>query len=1303
MSRLPACSWRPIISEALDHSLEYRKLGHNRGVMMYGFDTYQRYDEDDYADELKRNLIGTTWAFDMTFTSNRFAKVTVTITKEGRLPTVVERVVDFNGDSINLDELPEELLLPDDPPQASGEDVAGVEVAAGVSASRIGSDDVQVFLVSASGADHRPGDWLEPKDGSNQRMMIVEAGQAVAAALPSPRHTSFSRSDQPGVPGESSKSSLSTLALLGTSTGSKASELPAEALVASYASGGLSVAEPVRASSTGSGIVPLSVVCMQIEQDIPTRGARYFSQPKPAEGPVQTCQRNCVLSQSRNIQNCVWRCESTAQARRAQSELRFDDTESSVRFEHTLPLVMSASSPVQQGFVRIINHSDLDGTVEIHAIDDSGRRSGPISLDMEARTSAHFNSGDLESGNADKGLSGGVGDGHGDWRLELNTALDIEPLAYVRTTGGFVTAMHDVVAEGESTRYHVPIFNPGGNRSQVSRLRLINPTGTEAEVTIDGLDDHGEPPDEEVLVTLPANGARTISAQELELGGIGLSGGFGDGAGKWQLFVSTDRPIQVMSLLRSPTGHLTNLSTSTSQHFGRSGYAPADQAAFDALVVGNRLRFDDDPFFYWQFVSPGRFFAPDDTEEDGRAEGNYTYENTGPDSGTLEVRVEDAMRCALQLTFDSPATGSAMVACTFEDDTGQPFRAEWEWRLEDTSVAGFAPADQDAFDALVVGKRLVGHSDYHFTFVSPGRFRVFEDGETSTGGYAYENTGPNSGLVVLDYDDGDHCSVELTFDSPTTGAILTCTAEDETGQPFRAEFQWRLVDIPAVGFAPADQTAFDALVVGRRVIGDDPSNHIDFVSAGRFREIEGSETYTGRYTYQNTGPNSGRLELGYDDGDRCTSNLAFDSVTTGTSVYSCDDGSTGSSRWRLEDIDETVPADDKGVLVALYNATGGASWTNNTNWLSSAPIGQWYGVTTDESGRVIELDLVDNRLSGAIPAELGRLSNLEYLWLGQNQLSGPIPSGLGRLSNLEGLGLGHNQLSGPIPSGLGQLSNLGGLYLSNNELSGPIPSELGRLFNLSDLRLDGNRLSGPIPSELGGLFNLEVLFLGFNRLSGPIPAELGRLSNLGYLDLESNRLSGSIPSVLGRLFNLKRLSLHSNRLSGPIPSELGRLSNLRELYLESNRLSGRIPTELGSLSNLEGLSLHSNRLNGAIPAELGELSKLERLYLSGNQLSGCIPSGLRDVPTNDLYNLGLEFCGVATGPDLVVSSASVSDSRPGAGESFTPECNRAQPGQWPICCDHIALFPLAGRDDIDRGYAGRHRLGEQLARFRPER
>ena len=66
---------------------------------------------------------------------------------------------------------------------------------------------------------------------------------------------------------------------------------------------------------------------------------------------------------------------------------------------------------------------------------------------------------------------------------------------------------------------------------------------------------------------------------------------------------------------------------------------------------------------------------------------------------------------------------------------------------------------------------------------------------------------------------------------------------------------------------------------------------------------------------------------------------------------------------------------DRAALVALYNATDGANWRNNGNWLSNAPMGEWHGVTTNSDGRGTHLDLPYNQLTGGIPAELGSLTN----------------------------------------------------------------------------------------------------------------------------------------------------------------------------------------------------------------------------------------------------------------------------------------------------------------------------------------
>ena len=292
----------------------------------------------------------------------------------------------------------------------------------------------------------------------------------------------------------------------------------------------------------------------------------------------------------------------------------------------------------------------------------------------------------------------------------------------------------------------------------------------------------------------------------------------------------------------------------------------------------------------------------------------------------------------------------------------------------------------------------------------------------------------------------------------------------------------------------------------------------------------------------------------------------------------------------------------RDALVALYNATNGPGWKNNENWLSEAPLDQWYGVFTDCDG------------------------TLTHLVLRSNQLAGPIPPELGNLSNLTELVFLYNELTGPIPPELGNLSNLKSLDLRNNQLTGPIPPELANLANLTYLNLSTNQLTGPIPPELANLANLTSLDLSTNQLTGPIPPELGDLSNLGGLNLRNNELTGPIPSWLVDLTDMFIIGLADNMLTGPIPPELGNLSRLAVLDLSTNQLTGPIPPELGDLSKLRHLQLAGNQLTGPIPAELANLANLTRLHLFGNQLTGCVPARLKAVENTDIDQLGLEVC-----------------------------------------------------------------------------
>lgn len=209
-------------------------------------------------------------------------------------------------------------------------------------------------------------------------------------------------------------------------------------------------------------------------------------------------------------------------------------------------------------------------------------RRGPIDLELNPWETIHFNSNDLEDGNSGKGIASGVGSGMGNWYLELAPSRpDVEVLGFIRTSDGFVTSMH-ALAPNNGREHRVAFFNPGSNNSQKSKLRLIYPRCPQAEsgecvvanVTIFGVDDKGmRSPD--VRLQLDSGAAREVTAAQLE--GTDLDGSLGDGDGKWQLFVTADQPIQVLSLLETPTGHITNLSAPATRQVFLT--APSRQSA----------------------------------------------------------------------------------------------------------------------------------------------------------------------------------------------------------------------------------------------------------------------------------------------------------------------------------------------------------------------------------------------------------------------------------------------------------------------------------------------------------------------------------------------------------------------------------------------------------------------------------------------------------------------------------------------------------------------------------------------------
>ena len=936
--------------------------------------------------------------------------------------------------------------------------------------------------------------------------------------------------------------------------------------------------------------------------------------------------------------------------------------------QYRLPLFVSGTAQGQQGVLRVLSLSDESGAVEVYAIDDSGMRSGPATFTLGPRAAAEFDASDLASGNADKGLGGGLGTLSGDVRLEIDTAVRVDLLAYLRSADGTLAVLHDEVraealADG-GYEYTVPIFNPAHDMAQSSRLRLINPGDTSASVTIEGRDDSGAmATGGSVQLTLPPAGARTLTAQQLEAGDAGLMGMLGAGSGRWRLLVSSDRSIRVVSLVTSSAGELNNLSTT-----GLGGAAPADLAAFGARFAGVSINAESGDLRTTLATTADNGFTEvvDSMGVTDTRAGSRAYERTGGDAGRLTLAYDDGDRCAWNLFFTSRTGGWYASRCTGADDPDGFWRGgTWSAADEDAPAADTSPAfpatGRPGDQAYTVGMAIAaltlpaatggdGTLAYNLSPEVPGlsfdaMTRQLTGTPTEAGTYATTYT-------VTDADG----------DSDTFRFGITVAA-DTSGQTDLGDCEAGLVVRPGQHCAyPGTQEAFSVLDDGRAT----------FLVITSARAINvNSVTFRGHF---------------YD----------FRASHQGDGVWWLD---------RVEGVTVPPPPPDLSPSFAAAGP-GDQNYTLDTAiaplTLPAASGGDGeltYTLSPEVPG--LSFDAMTRRLTGT-PTAAGSHA-MTYAVTDADGDSDSLAFGIGvrapDLSPEFGPGVGPRDQSytrgtaitplllPPASGGDGELSyslspEVPGLSFdpATRRLTGT-PTATGThamTYAVTDADGDSDTLSfsirvrapappdsspefdpgaGPgdqgytrgtaitpltLPEATGGdgilSYSLTPAVPGLSfdpatrRLTGT-PTAVGTQAmtyRVTDADGDSDTLSFSIvvePSaladreVLVALYNATdgaNWTDNTNWLStaplgewhGVTLDESGRVT---ELNLSARQLSGTIPVELTQLSSLKHLYLLNNQLSGAIPTELARLSNLVNLFLNSNQLTGAIPGELGEL------------------------------------------------------------------------------------------
>ena len=309
---------------------------------------------------------------------------------------------------------------------------------------------------------------------------------------------------------------------------------------------------------------------------------------------------------------------------------------------------------------------------------------------------------------------------------------------------------------------------------------------------------------------------------------------------------------------------------------------------------------------------------------------------------------------------------------------------------------------------------------------------------------------------------------------------------------------------------------------------------------------------------------------------------------------------------------------DCEILLGLKNPLVG---TGSLNWSAATLITSWDGITVGGTpARVTRLELRvrgSTRVTGQLPAALGDLAKLEVLAIYGASTDADEPI----------------SLTGSIPVELGKLTNLSELTLHQHKISGTIPARLGNLSKLEKLQLNFTQLGGSIPASLGNLSKLKTLLLYDNDLSGTLPSELGRLGDLQTLSFSLNRLTGSIPAQFGNLSSLLTLALQFNQLSGSIPAELADLTSLQEIYISQNNFTGCIPSGLHEVAKNDLDRVGLTDCNGStmpgkptgLTATADGLTEIDLTWIAPSDDGGAVISGYKiEVSTDGSSWSGLE-------------------------------------------------------------------------------
>ncbi|WP_066218664.1 T9SS type A sorting domain-containing protein [Formosa haliotis] len=357
----------------------------------------------------------------------------------------------------------------------------------------------------------------------------------------------------------------------------------------------------------------------------------------------------------------------------------------------------------------------------------------------------------------------------------------------------------------------------------------------------------------------------------------------------------------------------------------------------------------------------------------------------------------------------------------------------------------------------------------------------------------------------------------------------------------------------------------------------------------------------------------------------------------------------------------SVPDEEKQVLIDLYNATGGDSWSYNKNWLSDEPVDTWSGVTVEDD-HIVSINLYQRNLTGTLPESLKTLSYLKILDLTGNNLSGTLIDFSEMASLTQLVIIENNYSSNDIevhyknnstletfkfsPQYVGEVESIEGVLGNEYILTMPniegtnityqwYRSRLKYLDGTDEIIENETNKDYRISSLTDNDFDIyvckassenfpELFFISRNKEIYGAVSDTEKNALIEFYkatngDSWLNNTNWLTDEPVRNWFGVKvsgnkvvELDFVYNNLTGTLPADIGVFKELEWLIVWGNAIEGTLPEEIGNLTELKVVSFEENNFTGEIPESFKNLTKLRGFWLYDNHLTGTVPEYIRD-------------------------------------------------------------------------------------------